>query len=318
MVERDDFRDHGDVLPWVEEHRNLRQLDLENRGRFDVESGALDDCVLVPLLEHDDDFDALLLPNRPDSENRGNVDQSHTADLHEMALHVVPATNQDVVAALARDDEIIGNQTVSALHEVEHALRFSNSTLSREEEADTEHVRERSMQRSRGRELHLEHWLDAPIEFGGLETRSNQWNPGCGGDLAQSRREPLTLCNEYCGDRKGKKKLENFFPLGRCKRREIGDLGLAKNLKAFRRESLDVAGQDEAGARHLGVADNTLVTGARLDLLELKRPRETIHQLSHGNLRSRHYACPLKMTLPIAQPLSAQCAASCRPPSRPT
>src|SRR5688500_8774715 len=130
MIERDDFGDYGDVLPRVEEHRDLRQLDLENRGRLDVESGALDDCVLIPLLEHDDDLDALLLPNRPDSENRRNVDQSHTADLHEVALHVVPATNQDVVAAFAGDDEIICNETMSALHQVQHALRLSDSALS--------------------------------------------------------------------------------------------------------------------------------------------------------------------------------------------
>src|SRR5687768_15210170 len=42
MVERDDFRDHRDVLSRVQKDGDLRQLDLENRRCLDVQTRALD------------------------------------------------------------------------------------------------------------------------------------------------------------------------------------------------------------------------------------------------------------------------------------
>jgi hypothetical protein len=99
MIHRDHFGDHRDVLSRIEKHFDLRQFNPENRRRLRVEAGPVHDRILVPLLEVDHDFHALLLPNGPDAEDRGDVDQPHTADLHEMPLQLVPASDQHVVAA---------------------------------------------------------------------------------------------------------------------------------------------------------------------------------------------------------------------------
>src|SRR4051812_2916448 len=49
MVHRDDFSDHGDVFPGVQEHLDLRQLDAEDRRRLGIEPRTVDDRVLIPL-----------------------------------------------------------------------------------------------------------------------------------------------------------------------------------------------------------------------------------------------------------------------------
>src|SRR3954467_803524 len=55
MIQGDDLGYHRDVLARIEEDRDLGQLYLENRRRLHVEAGALDDRVLVPFLQLDDD-----------------------------------------------------------------------------------------------------------------------------------------------------------------------------------------------------------------------------------------------------------------------
>jgi hypothetical protein len=57
-----------------------------------------------------------------------------------MTLKLVTAPDQDIIAATLGNDEVIGNKPVSALDEIEHALRFPDTTLSRKEQSDTEYV----------------------------------------------------------------------------------------------------------------------------------------------------------------------------------
>src|SRR5256885_76584 len=89
VIHRDDFGHHRDVLTGVEVNRNLGQLYIKNSGCLEVEAGALDHRVLIPLLELDYDLDALLLPHRPDAEDCRNVDEPDTPDFHVVALHLV-------------------------------------------------------------------------------------------------------------------------------------------------------------------------------------------------------------------------------------
>src|SRR5438105_13203653 len=114
MIQRDDLGDHGDVFPWIQENGDFRELDVKSQSRFHVEAGALDDGVLIPLLELNDDLDALLLANRPNSKYCRNVDQADATNLHVMTLHLVTAANEHIVAALAGDDEIVGNEAMPA------------------------------------------------------------------------------------------------------------------------------------------------------------------------------------------------------------
>jgi hypothetical protein len=57
-----------------------------------------------------------------------------------VALHLVAATDQDIVASFAGDHQIIGDKSVTALDEVEHALGFSDAALAGEKQSDTENV----------------------------------------------------------------------------------------------------------------------------------------------------------------------------------
>jgi hypothetical protein len=86
-------------FPWVEVHRDLRKLDVEDRRRLLIEPGAVGHGVLPPLLELDNDLDALLLPDGADPEDRGDVDEPDAADLHIVPLELVAAADQHVRAA---------------------------------------------------------------------------------------------------------------------------------------------------------------------------------------------------------------------------
>src|SRR6185503_8175888 len=201
MVHGDDFRDHGDVLPRIEEHCHLRQLDVQNGGRLHVEPDALDDCVLIPLFQLDDDLDSFLLPNSPDAEYCLDINQADTADLHVVALEIVGTSDQDIVPALAGDDQIVGNETVSPFHQIQHALGLADAALAGEEQADPEDVCQRPVQRNRRRELHLQHRLDATIELRGFQLGANDRDARRTGRLLEADRQALALGNEDCGNR---------------------------------------------------------------------------------------------------------------------
>src|SRR6202022_4380911 len=176
VIERDDLSDDSDVLPGIQEYRDLGKLHLEHRGRLDVETGSLHYGILVPLLELHDDLDAFLLADGANTEDSWNVDQADTTNLHVVPLHLVAAADQHIVAALADDYKIVSHQPVSPLDEIEDAFRLTDSTHAREKEADTENVGERAVKRGGRSELHLQHRFDSPIEFRGLELRAYQWN----------------------------------------------------------------------------------------------------------------------------------------------
>src|SRR5437763_13334341 len=152
MVHGDDFLHHRDVLSGIQKHGDLGQIDIQNGRRFHVDSDALNDGVLIPFFQLHDDLDALLLADGPDAEYRQNVDEADTADFHVVTLHLVATANQNVVAPLAGDDQIVGDEAVAALDEVEHALGLADAAFTSEKQADTEDVSQRSMERNRRRE----------------------------------------------------------------------------------------------------------------------------------------------------------------------
>ena len=186
MVHRDHFRDDRDVLARIERNANLRQLDFENRRHFGVEPGAIDLRVVIPFFELHHDLDALLLAHRANAEDRRNVDEADAANFHVMPLQLVTAADQQVAAAPARDDEIVGDEAMSALHEIEHALRFADAALADEQQADAEDVGERAMKIRRRREFLLEPRLDARVELVRLEPRRDDRNAGGRRELTRS------------------------------------------------------------------------------------------------------------------------------------
>src|ERR1051325_2989211 len=99
MVRGDPFADNRQILPGVQRHRHERQRHVEQLGLLLIEPGAIVLARVVPVLELDDDFDALLLADRADAEQRVDVDQPDTADFHVVAGDFVPAADQHVVPA---------------------------------------------------------------------------------------------------------------------------------------------------------------------------------------------------------------------------
>src|SRR6266849_405694 len=271
MVQRDDLGYHRDILTRIKEYRYPRQLHAEDGRSLHVETGSLDHSVLIPLLELDHDFNALLLPDSTNPEDCRDIDQSHPAYFHVMPLQLVTAPDQDIVPAFARDDEIIRDQAVAALHEIEYAFRFTDAARPREKEPDPEHIGERAVERNRGSKFHLQHRLDPPVEFRRFQLGADERNSRSTGDFLEAGGQSLTLRHEHGGNGKGKKQLENLLAIRGAQRLEIGDLGFAEHLKSLRRESLNVSGQNQAGARHLGIADDAIESGSGLDLLELQR-----------------------------------------------
>jgi hypothetical protein len=59
-----------------------------------------------------------------------------------MALQLMTATNQNVVAPASGDDDVVGNQSMSPLDKVQHAFGFSNSASAGEEKSDAKDVGE--------------------------------------------------------------------------------------------------------------------------------------------------------------------------------
>src|SRR5258708_4444682 len=145
MMHRDDFGDHGDVLAGIEMNGNARNGDTENVRVLVVQSGTVHVGALTPLLELNDDLDALLLAHRADAEDGRNVHEPDAANLHVMALELVAASNEDVVAAATREHEIVGNDPVSTLDEIEHALGFADPALPDEQKPDTVDIGQRAV-----------------------------------------------------------------------------------------------------------------------------------------------------------------------------
>src|SRR5688500_7930075 len=236
QVERDHLGEHGDVLARVERHADLRDLDLEDRGALEVEPRALDDRLGIPLLELDDDLDPLLLAHRLDAEDPRHVDEPDAADLHVVALQLVAAGDEDVVSAALHDHDVVGDETMAALDEVEHALGLADPALAHEQQPDAEDVGERAVKRRLRRELLLEPGLEPPVELVRLERRAEDGDAGALGGGGETRRQLLRLRHEDDGHREGEEGVDDAMALGLGPRREVADLGLAEHLHAVRHE----------------------------------------------------------------------------------
>src|SRR3954462_194001 len=318
VVHGDYLGHYGDVLSGVQKHSDLRQVDIKDSCGFHVDTDALHHCVLIPLLQLNDHFDALLLADSANTEDRLNVDETHPTDFHVVTLHLVTAPDENIVAALAGDYKVVGNQAMSPLDEIENALRLADAALARKEEPDAKNVGKRSVERNRRSEFHLQHRLDAAIELRRLQFGANERNSGGGGDFPEARRQALTLGDEDGGYRKGKEELENLFALGRVQGREVGDLRLAEHLKSFRGKAFDVSGQNNPGTRYLGRADGAVESRSRLDLFQLQRSAQPVEERTDGYLRVCHAASRrLKRATVISRSLPPNAPTS-RSPRGPT
>src|SRR5678815_2153951 len=295
VIHRDHFGDHRDVFARVERHTHHRYVDVEDALRLAIETGAVDRRLVIPLLELDDDLDALLLANGANPEEPRNVDEADTADLHVMPLELMPTADQHVAPATAHDDEIVRHQTVASFDEVEHALRFADSTSPNKEQPDTEDVGERTVDVRGRRELFLEPRLEPVVELVRLELGADQRDIRGRRQIAEIGSRLLTLRDEHARDRERKESLEIAPAHVGLERLEIRDLGLAQHLETFRWKTIDVTRQHEAGTRGVRVLDESFQSVRGGDLLQLQRIAHPLDQAADGEL-GRH----ARLSLPPA------------------
>src|SRR5260370_33860383 len=132
MVHRHHFTDHGQVLAGIERHRHQRQPHAENLGLLSVQPGAIVLARVVPILELHHDLDAFLLPHRAHAEQRVDVDQPDAADLHVVPGDLDAPADQHVVAAPGDVHHVVGDETVAALDQIEHAFALADPRAPRE------------------------------------------------------------------------------------------------------------------------------------------------------------------------------------------
>src|SRR5438105_15849208 len=89
VIEGNHLRNNRDVFSGIEWHSYEGNLQVEYRGRECIETRAVDDRILIPILELHCNLDALLLTNGSNSKNGGNIDESQAANFHMMALQLV-------------------------------------------------------------------------------------------------------------------------------------------------------------------------------------------------------------------------------------
>ena len=161
---------------------------------------------LVPVLQPHDDLDPLLQPHRADSEQRLDIDDAHTADLHVEPEHGVAAADQDPAGAPRDVHLIVGDQAMTSLDEIQHAFGLANPAAPHEKEPDSVDVRQRAVQERRWRELRLQEGLDRAVELTGLESRRDDGNTALVGLLDHPRGGLESLVMKTTGMSKERKR----------------------------------------------------------------------------------------------------------------
>jgi hypothetical protein len=126
MVQRDDLGDHGDVLARVQRYDHPRHLHSQNVDQLGIEPRAIVVRLLVPGFELNDHLDPLLLADRPDPEQGRDVDDADAADLHVMALQLVPAADDDLGSVPRDDHDVVGDEPMSPLDQIEDRLALAD------------------------------------------------------------------------------------------------------------------------------------------------------------------------------------------------
>src|SRR6185437_6675545 len=240
------------ILAGVQGHRHEGQRNAQKRCFLAIQPGPVVLPIRVPVLELHHHLDALLLADGPDPEEGLDVDQPHPPDLHEVPRELVATSDQHVVPSPGDVDDIVGNQAVSALNEIEHALALADSGAPHEEKAHTEDVSERRVRRGGRSERVIEKRLEAPVELRGLQLGPHQGHAACLSELEELRRGRLALGDDDDRQLELEKILETPPAGSRLERREVADLGLAEDMDAVADEARGIPGEDQSRTRCFG------------------------------------------------------------------
>src|SRR5690606_17508528 len=268
VVHRDHLGDDGDVLQRVEREHGRGHLDAEDVALLGDEPGAVVVRAVVPLLELDDDLDALLLPDRADAEQGRDVDDADPADLHVMALELVAAPDEDVVAAPRDVDDVVRDEAVAALDQVQHALALADAAAADEQQTHAVDVGERAVHGRGRREVLLEVGLRPPVQLARLERGADERDPALPRGLDHRDRDVESLGHDHGRDVEAEEGVQRSAEPVRRQRGDERDLGLAEHLDAAVRQPFGVPGEDEAGAGQVGLLDDAVQAGITAQQLE--------------------------------------------------
>src|SRR5437899_2115299 len=203
------------------------------------------------------------------------------------------AADEHVVAPPRDVYDVIGDEAVTARDQVEDAFALADAGTAAKQQAHTEDVSERTVDRRTGRESVVKKWLEAPIELGGLELGADNGDAAVARQLHQFTRRLLPLRDDDAGQLMGQERVDRLAAPLVVQRGEIGDLRLTKNV--------DSVGADEPRriTRELGhlldqlprVGPQVLVelgmTGGNGDTHDFNPPR-FVRQSSAVDARGSH------------------------------
>src|SRR5690606_35162578 len=284
VVHRDHLRDDGDVLPRVERDDDLGHLDAENVDLLGDEPGAVVVHAVVPILQLDDNLDALLLPDGADAEQGRDVDDPDSADLHVMPLELVAAPDEDVVAAPRDVDDIVRDEAVAALDQVQHALALADAAPADEQQAHAVHVRERAVHGRGRREVLLEVQLGPPVQLARLERRAEERDLALPRGLDHHGRDVESLGHDHGRDVETEEGVDRPAELVLRQRRDEHDLGPAEDLDSAVGQPVGVAGENEAGAGQVGLLDDAVQPDVAGQQLEREALLVLLEEIADGQL----------------------------------
>src|SRR5712692_1540277 len=280
---RHDLADHRQVLARVERHRHERQPHLQDLRLLAFDAGAVVLAPRVPVLELDHHLDTLLLAHRADAEQRLDVDQPDAADLHEVVRQLVPAADQDVVAAPRDVHDVVGDEAMPALDQVQHALALADPRAPEEQEPHAEHVGERAVDRGARGEGVVQERLEPPVELRRLELGADHRHALGPPQLDQLGRRLLPLRDHDARDVEREQRLERLAALGWRQRRQVRDLRLAQDVDPVGREAPGVSREHQPRARRPGRGDHAIEPRVARQRLELERIAPALKQVPDAN-----------------------------------
>ena len=232
-----------------------------------------DGVAVIPLLELHDDLDALLLAHGANAEDRRDVDQPDAANLHVVAAAArARARSTTSRPRRRRDDEIVGHErwprsTRSSTHsDLPMPLLPTNSRPTPNTSASD------PCRLVVGANSSSSHGLSRVVELVGLEVRADQRDAGGRREVDQIRARLLPLRDEDARNRKREERASRFSW------RIVGSIDLryviSVSPSTCRRcagNRADVAGEHEAGTRHVRILDRAIESVRSVDVLELER-----------------------------------------------
>ena len=134
-LEGGDLDEAGKVATGADGDDDVGDVHAENFHVFLLHAQAIHILNLVPGFEGDDEVHPFLMPDGPDTEHGGDVDDANAAHFHVVAgqggagaIDLAPVQQGDL-------GDVIGHQAVTALDEGQHTFAFADAALALDDDA---------------------------------------------------------------------------------------------------------------------------------------------------------------------------------------